>query len=88
MSSVAVHMALYKNEFTINHELASSLFMSFIVVHELLAVSSRRLAVSPSRRAVVALFKMSSQSIMSLLRRCLVVHELHELRRRAHVSTK
>jgi hypothetical protein len=47
MSSVAVHMALYKNEFTINHELASSLFMSFIVVHELLAVSSRRLAVSP-----------------------------------------
>jgi hypothetical protein len=45
MSSVAVHMALYKNEFTINHELASSLFMSFIVVHELLAVSSRRLAV-------------------------------------------
>jgi hypothetical protein len=54
--------------------------MSFIVVHEL--------AVSPSRRAVVALFKMSSQSIMSLLRRCLVVHELHELRRRAHVSTK
>ena len=45
--------------------------MSFIVVHEL--------AVSPSGRAVVALFKMSSQSIMSLLRRCLVVHELHEL---------
>ena len=45
--------------------------MSFIVVHELLAVS-------PSRRAVVALYKMSSQSIMSLLR-CLVVHELHEL---------
>jgi hypothetical protein len=44
--------------------------MSFIVVHEL--------AVSPSRRAVVALYKMSSQSIMSLLR-CLVVHELHEL---------
>ena len=27
-----------QNEFTINHELASSLFMSFIVVHELLAV--------------------------------------------------
>ena len=72
-----------QNEFAINHELASSLFMSFIVVHELLAVS-------PSRRAVVALYKMSSQSIMSLLR-CLVVHELHELRRRAravHMSVQ
>jgi hypothetical protein len=40
-----------QNEFTINHELASQLFMSSVAVH-------------------MALYKMSSQSIMSLLHRC------------------